>query len=208
MARCGIVASMRIWVIALATAFSMPLRAPCLAETASLSPVNQTTSAATAEMLGDRSGWIWKKPQGNAGWHKLIPGCCAQWRLDGQGFYYFLNVGYDGTRSELWSADSNGEARLRITRSDYYVQRSPIVSPDGKYLVFQYSTCRASGNFQDVVVVDVRRLTDAPVDGRVIFRTKDPIDALRWDSPTTVAFILNGVEQRAVIFSAGMPQIP
>jgi WD40-like Beta Propeller Repeat len=128
--------------------------------------------------LGEKREWIWIRDPGASTWRKLIPGRCPQWQLDGKRFYYFLDVGYDGSRAELWSADADGEARVRLTQSDYFINDGPVaVSPDGDSLAFVYRTSRASGDFQDVVVVDFRPSPLKPTDGRVVLRTRSSVDA-------------------------------
>ena len=98
---------------------------------------NQSTNVITGLQLGEKHEWIWIREPGGGGWRKLIPGRCPQWQLDGKRFFYFLDVGYDGNRAELWSADSDGEARWRLTQSDYFINDGPVVvSPDGHNLAF------------------------------------------------------------------------
>jgi hypothetical protein len=139
---------------------------------------NQSTNVITGGQLGEKLEWIWIRDPGASTWRKLIPGRCPQWQLDGKRFYYFLDVGYDGSRAELWSADADGEARVRLTQSDYFINDGPVVvSPDGHSLAFVYRTSRASGGFQDVVVVDFRPSPLKPTDGRVVLRTRSSVDA-------------------------------
>lgn len=82
---------------------------------------NQSNNVITGAQLGEKLEWIWIRDPGASTWRKLIPGRCPQWQLDGTRFYYFLDVGYDGSRAELWSADADGKARVRLTQSDYFI---------------------------------------------------------------------------------------
>jgi hypothetical protein len=141
----------------------------------------------------------------------LIPGRCPQWQLDVKRFYYFLDVGYDGSRAELWSADADGEARFRVTQSDYFINDGPVVlSPDGHSLAFVYQTSRASGDFHDVVVIDFRPSPLKPTDGRVVLRTRSQIDAqtLIWTVVGRLSVRVNGSVVSVDATARGIPQQP
>jgi len=129
--------------------------------------------------------------------------------VDGKRFFYFLDVGYDGSRAELWSADTDGEARLRLAKSDYFITDGPVVvSPDGRSLAFIHRTSRASGDFQDVVVVDVKDSPQGdPADGRVVLRTRSAVDphTLTWKEAGRLSV---KVEGRAVDIDARAPGVP
>jgi len=166
---------------------------------------NQSDNAITGAQLGEKLEWIWIRDPGASTWRKLIPGRCPQWQVDGKRFYYFLDVGYDGSRAELWSADADGEARVRLTQSDYFIQDGPVVvSPNGNSLAFVYQTSRASGDFQDVVVVDFRPSPLAPTDGRVVLRTRSSVDAqtLIWEGVGRLSVKVDG---RFVSIDATVP---
>jgi hypothetical protein len=169
---------------------------------------NQSTNVITGLQLSEKHEWIWTREPGGGGWRKLIPGRCPQWQLDGKRFFYFLDVGYDGSRAELWSADSDGEARLRLTQSDYFINDGPVVvSPDRHSLAFVYHTSRASGDFEDVVVIDFRPSPLKPTDGRVVLRTRSAVDAhtLIWKGPGRLSVMVDG---RAVNIDANAPGRP
>lgn len=107
----------------------------------------------TGVSIGSYRGWIYKKEKGSEEWEKLIPGRNPAWFPNENRFYYFLAVGYEG-KAELWSALDTGEDRLKMSDSYYQIfSGNLIVSKDGKALAYYYSTCMASGNFEDVVVI-------------------------------------------------------
>ena len=172
---------------------------------------NQSNNVITGAQLGERLEWIWIKDPGASAWRKLIPGRCPQWQLDGRRFYYFLDVGYDGSRAELWSADADGEARLRLTQSDYFINDGPVVvSPDGNSLAFVYHTSRASGGFQDVVVIDSRLNPPKPTAGRVVLRTRSSVDArtLIWKAVGRLSVRVDGGVVNIDATAPGLPQEP
>jgi hypothetical protein len=172
---------------------------------------NQSNNLITGAQLGEKHEWIWLRDPGASAWRKLIPGRCPQWQLDGKRFYYFLDVGYDGSRAELWSADADGEARLRLTQSDYFITDGPVVvSPDGYSLAFVYHTSRASGDFQDVVVIDSRLNPPKPTAGRVVLRTRSSVDAhsLIWKEVGRLSVRVDGSVVSIDATAPGRPQQP
>lgn len=173
--------------------------------------INQSNNVITGAQLGERFEWIWIRDPGASAWRKLIPGRCPQWHLDGKRFYYFLDVGYDGSRAELWSADADGEARVRLTQSDYFIGNGPVVvSPDGHSLAFVYHTSRASGDFQDVVVIDARLNPPKPTAGRVVLRTRSSVDArtLIWQGVGRLSVRVDGSVVSIDATAPGLPQQP
>lgn len=151
----------------------------------------------TGQILGDYHGWIHTREANANEWRKLIPGCCPQWFPEGKRFCYFLDIGYDGSRCELWYANPDGDGRFRLTRSDYWIQRSPVISEDGKRVAHHYSCCRASGGFEDIVLIDLsKRSPDGEVEETVVLRKPEyaKVEALRWLSATTLQVILQGEE--------------
>ena len=172
---------------------------------------NQSNNAITGAQLGEKQEWIWIRDPGASEWRKLIPGRCPQWQLDGKRFFYFLDVGYDGSRAELWSADAEGEARVRLTQFDYFISNGPVVvSPDGYSLAFVYHTSRASGGFQDVVVIDSRLSPPKPTPGRVVLRTRSSVDArsLTWKEAGRLSVRVGGSVVSVDATAPGLPQQP
>ena len=172
---------------------------------------NHSTNLGTGALLGEKREWIWIRRPDATTWQRLIPGRCPQWSLDGKRFYYFLDVGYDGSRAELWSADADGEARLRLTESDYFINDGPVlVSPDNRSLAFFYQTSRASGDFNDIVVIDFRSSPIKPTDGRVVFRTRSAVDpkSLTWSAAGRLSVVAGGVRRDIDATAAGVPQAP
>lgn len=170
---------------------------------------NQSNNLVTGAQLAEQQEWIWIRDPGASTWRKLIPGRCPQWRSDGKRFYYFLDVGYDGSRAQLWSADAEGEARLRMTESDYFITDGPVVvSPNEGSLAFVYHTSRASGDFTDVVVIDFRPSPLKPTDGRVVLRTRSRVDAqtLKWTAPGRLSVKVNGAVVSIDATAQGIPQ--
>ena len=200
----------RPWSPFLATLIGCTLViAPSQAQDAGSTFRNQSTNPVTRALLGEQKDWIWIR-QPDASWHKLIPGRCPQWSLDGKRFYYFLDVGYDGSRAELWSADAAGEGRLRVTRSDYFITDGPVViSPDNRGLAFVYWASRAAGFVRDVVVIDFKsNPIDERSEGRVVFRTKAAVDpqSLTWSAADRLSVVVEGVRQDIDAAAAGVPQ--
>jgi hypothetical protein len=172
---------------------------------------NQSSNVISGALLGERNEWIWIRESTVSSWRKLIPGRCPQWHPDGKGFYYFLDVGYDGNRAELWSANADGEARHRLTQSDYFIADGPVViSPENSSLAFVYQTSRASGDFKDVVIIYFLSSTIKPTDGRVVLRTRSSLDpqSLRWTSPARLSILVDGVRTDIDATAAGIPQDP
>ena len=173
---------------------------------------NRSTNPVTGALLGEQREWIWIRLPEATSWQRLIPGRCPQWSPDGKRFYYFLDVGYDGSRAELWSAAADGEARWRVTRSDYFINDGPVVvSPDERSLAFAYWTSRASGDFKDVVVIDLKsHPTDERSEGRVVFRTKSAVDpkSLTWSAADRLSIVVQGVRHDIDATAAGVPQDP
>jgi len=154
-------------------------------------PRDLVTNPKTSVTLGDLNGWIWISHQGTqSAWHKLIPGMFPQWAPDGKRFYYFLGVGFDGWRSELWSARPDGEDRLLASSASFWIVRTPIFSPDSTRLAYYYQTCMASGDFNDILVIDLR-LPNRPA--QVVYRSHSDIDpdSLQWKNPATLEVRIN-----------------
>ncbi len=172
---------------------------------------NRSSNPVTGALLGEKQEWIWVRTYGESVWRKLIPGRCPQWYLDGKRFYYFLDVGYDGNRAELWSANAEGEARVRLTQSDYFIASGPVVvSPDSRSLAFSYHTSRASGDYHDIVVVDFLSSPMKPTEGRVVFRTKSSVDpqTLQWSAAGRLSVAVDGVQIEIDAMAPGVPQAP
>lgn len=151
---------------------------------------NQVTNPVTSDALAESTGWIYLQKKGTVSWTKLIPGRCPQWFPDGKRFYYFLDVGYDGWRSQLWSADWDGEARLRMSVHDYFVQRSPVVSQDGRKLAWHYSTCGASNFVEDIRVLEL----DGPGHEKVVLRYSQgaKIESIAWVGEDLLSVMIDG----------------
>ena len=96
-----------------------------------LNPKNQVTDSVTGQILGEYHEWIYIYEPQSKQWKKLIPGRCPQWIPNSKAFIYFLDVGYDGNRAELWQAKANGEGRVRITKSNVFISTTPMISPVG-----------------------------------------------------------------------------
>jgi hypothetical protein len=161
-------------------------------------------------VLAEQNGWIWKRQRETEPWRKLIPGQCPHWTRDGTRFYYFLAVGYDGGRSELWSAGADGEGRLRLTQSDYWVRRPVVVSPEERSLAFYFETSVAAGDFHDVVVIDFRPISVRSSAGRVVLRTHGSVDpsTLRWIAEGRLSVVVDGKTVDVDTNLPGFPQDP
>ncbi len=107
------------------------------------------------EILFSSRDWIYSVDVNNVRIRKLIPGRCPQWIEAGKRFIYFLDVGYDGDRCELWSADRNGGARLRVCQKDFFIQAepSPAVSPNGSMIAFHYSHGMRARRFREIRLI-------------------------------------------------------
>jgi hypothetical protein len=176
-----------------------------------IKPRNKVTNLITGHVLAEYREWIYTKEKESTQWKKIIPGRCPQWFSDGKKFFYFLDVGYDGYRAELWSADANGEARLRLTRSDYWIRKSPVVSSDGRKLAYHYSTCRASGDFDDIVVIDLSKSDlDEKADAKVVLRTKEytKFESLKWIEENKLQVIADGKTIGIDTSVGGKEQLP
>jgi len=179
---------------------------------------NQAKSPVTGQILGEYREWVYAETGKTEQWRKLIPGRCPQWSPDGKKFFYFLDVGYDGCRAELWSADANGESRFRCSRSDYFIRESPVVSEDGRKLAYHYNTCMASGDLHDIVVIDLDHrinIGDSVPSGeqaeaRVVLRTKERIssESLRWLGTKKLQAIVGGKRVDIDALRQGDKQIP
>ena len=173
---------------------------------------NVVTNAATGEVLAEHKEWIYLRDKTTGEWKKLIPGKCPQWCSDGKKFFYFLDVGYDGSRAELWQADSRGEGRIRLTRSDYFVRESPVVSKDQGKLAYLYQTCMASGGFRDIVVIDLNGVKGSreTAEAKVVLRTKEEVDArsLRWIGENQLEVIVGGNKKEIDSSGKGEKQLP
>jgi Tol biopolymer transport system component len=71
------------------------------------------------------------------------------WSPDGRRIAYVRALSQSG-RTDLWTATSNGKARMRITRTPF-PERDPSWSPDGTKIVYAART-RGSGPFRIFVV--------------------------------------------------------
>ena len=159
-----------------------------------IKPRNEAANPKTGQTLAEHRGWIYTREEENAEWKKLIPGKCPQWFSNGKRFVYFLDVGYDGA-AELWSADAAGEARLRLTRSDYWIDRTPVLSRDGKKLAYHYTTDGASGFFEEILVIDpIESQLDEKVDAKVVLRRKPSsrFESLKWVGKNRLQVIADG----------------
>jgi hypothetical protein len=154
---------------------------------------NMVVNSLSGDILADSNDWIYLKDKTTKEWKKLIPGCCPQWCPDGKKFYYFLDVGYDGNRTELWQANTNGEDRIRLTQSDYFIYESPVVSKDGKKLAYYYRTGRASGEVGQIIVIELNGV-DNTAEANVVFKTQEDIDSksLKWIESEKLSVIING----------------
>ena len=125
------------------------------------------------KILFDSRGWIYSVDTNDAQVKRLIPGWCPQWIEGGKRFIYFLRVGYDGYRSELWSADQDGGATLRLCRQDFFISATPVVSPDGNMLASRYSCCMAAGGFEEIrlIVFEPSLKINAKASVRILFVT-------------------------------------
>jgi len=107
------------------------------------------------EILFSSRDWIYSADINSGEIKKLIPGRCPQWIESGKRFIYFVDVGYDGNRCELWSANPNGEARLRLCKEDFFIYFKPFpaVSSNGDLIAFSYSCCMAAGGFEEIRLI-------------------------------------------------------
>jgi len=123
------------------------------------------------EILFSSRDWIYSIDVNSGRVKKLIPGCCPQWIEDGKRFIYFLRVGYDGNRSELWSADRNGEARLRLCDKDFFIltKPSPIVAPNGKMIAFHYERGSFLCRFYEIRLLVLGDSLEAEPSVRILF---------------------------------------
>jgi hypothetical protein len=196
-----------IAVIVVCASIAFPL--PGMAESPQFR--NFVINTATGETLAEHSGWIYLKNKTTAKWKKLIPGSCPQWHPDGKTFFYYLDVGYDGARKELWRANVEGEDRIRLTRSDYFVVESPVVSQDGQKLAFHYHTCIASGDFHEIVVIEPSQFgLDQRSEAKVVLRTKNGLDSgsLRWTGQHELEVHMNGKKTKIDTAGKGKEQLP
>jgi len=154
---------------------------------------NQVVNPVSGQVLAERSGWIYISDKKTGQWKKLIPGKCPQWFTKGTGFIYFLDVGYDGDRAELWSANADGENHIRLSKSDYFIAESPVISKDDKKLAHHYSACRAAGRFEDIVVIELRNL-DQTADAKVFFRAPEYTDikSIKWTDKNQLQAVIDG----------------
>ena len=169
---------------------------------------NQVTHPLGGDVLAESKGWIHLRKKGTASWTQLIPGRCPQWCPDAKRFYYFLDVGYDGWRAQLWSADVDGEARLRMSVHDYFIQRSPVVSQDGRKLAWHYSTCGASNLSQDIRVLELRG--EDTSEEKVVLRYPQgtTIESIRWTGKDLLAVTVHGQVTNVDTKVKGQPPIP
>ena len=176
---------------------------------------NQVSDPHSGDVLAEsprwtRAGvWIYLQKKGSAPWTRLIPGRCPQWFPDGMRFYYFLDVGYDGSRAELWSADRHGEARLRESTCDYWIDRSPVVSEDGKKLAWHYSTCGAAGFFEDIKVIDLAS-GHWPPESKVVLRCPPgtKIESIEWSGDGALRVMAHGRAKKVDTTGEGKKPIP
>ena len=171
----------------------VPVSAPPTQANMENAPRNLVTNPHTSVTLGDLNGWIWSRDPGKQSvWRKLIPGMLPQWAPDGEHFFYFLDLGFDGYRSEVWSALPNGENRMRRSNGDLWIDRTPIFSPDSRRLAWYYLTSEGSGAFDEIVVIDFS-FPNQPA--QVVYERNDSgIDpvSLRWNNPATLGVRING----------------
>ena len=124
------------------------------------------------EILFSSRDWIYSVDINEGQIKKLIPGRCPQWIEGGKRFIYFLDVGYDGNRCELWSADRNGEARLRFCKEDFFIssRHSPVVSSNGDMVAFHYSSSgRVGGRLEEIRLVVLGDSLEAKPSVRILF---------------------------------------
>jgi len=123
------------------------------------------------EILFNSRDWIYSVDVNEGQIKKLIPGCCLQWIEDGKRFIYFLKVGYDGNRCELWSADRNGEARWRLCDKDFFILTKPfpIVAPNGKMIAFHYERGSPSRRFYEIRLLVLGDSLEAEPSVRILF---------------------------------------
>lgn len=167
---------------------------------------NQVTNPASGDALAESKGWIYLYEKETESWTRLIPGRCPQWFPDGKRFYCFLDVGYDGWRAQLWSADTDGEARLRMSVHDYFIQRSPIVSQHGQKLAWHYSTCGASNFLQDIRVLDL----DGTGQEKVVLRYPQgtKIESIAWIGNNLLSVTVDGQVKEVDTRVIGKEPIP
>ncbi len=170
---------------------------------------NRAINPLSGDALADSKGWVYKRSKETGSWAKVIPGRCPQWLPDGKRFYYFLDVGYDGCRSQLWSADRNGEARLRMSTSDYFARRSPAVSEDGRRLAWHYSTCHASGSWEDIKVVCLNSV-DEQAEETVVLRCQPAtkIEGITWGADNSLSVMMNGQLKEVETVGKGIKPLP
>jgi hypothetical protein len=161
-------------------------------------PQHEVANPHTLATLADLKGWIWIREPGKQ-WCKLIPGWFPQWTPDGQRFFYFLGVGFNGNQSELWSARSDGGDRLRQSNAAFRTESTPIFSPDASRLAFYHRTDIASGSFEQIVVADLRLLDPPDRPPQVVYQVqqvqlKSQVDpaSLRWIDAKTLEVRVNG----------------
>lgn len=174
---------------------------------------NPVINPVTGDVLAESRGWIYLQHKATASWAKLIPGKCPQWLPDGKLFYYFLDVGYDGCRAQLWSADRNGKDRLRMSTYDYFIRRSPVVSKDGKNLAWHYSTCGASNFVEDIKVVHLESHLhgkNLSPEEKVVLRCPEgtKIESIAWSSDNLLSVIINGQAKEVDTTGKGKEPIP
>jgi len=101
-------------------------------------------------------------------------------------------VGYDGTRSQLWSADADGQGSRLQTLANYWIERTPIFSPDGLRLAYYHQTNMADGNFPEILVVDCRQGSDQPA--QIVYKEYGGIDpdSLHWKNSRTLEVQIGG----------------
>ena len=161
--------------------------------------------------LGEHRDWIYLRSTKISEWTKLIPGTCPQWFPDGKRFIFFLPTGYS-INSQLWSANGDGEGRYILTQSEYLIRETPVITDDAKEIAFHYSTCVASGSFEDVVVIDLRKMQypSYTCEAKVVYRAKayTKIQSLRWVGKDRLTALVNGTLLEIDTHGKGMEPVP
>ena len=167
---------------------------------------NQVANPASGDVLAESKGWIYLRKKETESLTKLIPGRCPQWFPNSKRFYYFLDVGYDGWRSQLWSADADGEARSRTSVHDYFIQRSPAVSQQGRKLAWHYSTCGASNFVEDIKVLEL----DGTGQEKIVLRCPQgtKIESIAWIDNKLLSVTIDGQVKEVDTRGMGKEPIP
>jgi len=148
------------------------------------------------EIIFSARDWIYSVEINGGKRKKLIPGCCPQWIEDGKRFIYFLDVGYDGNRCELWSADPNGEARLRLCQKDFFIdpRSSPVVSPNGKIIAFRYERDSPLHRLYEIRLLVLRDSLEAEPSVHILFAVTLPacLHTIGWLDNNHLVIVCDG----------------